>query len=65
MDTNRIAILEVAAVAQPQFVGRSRASAADYWALTKREINFLIAIATSAGFYLGCPSQPQGSHSRC
>jgi protoheme IX farnesyltransferase len=26
---------------------------ADYWALTKPEINFLIAIATSAGFYLG------------
>ncbi len=26
---------------------------ADYWALTKPEINFLIAIATSAGFCLG------------
>ncbi len=26
---------------------------ADYWALTKPDINFLIAIATSAGFYLG------------
>src|SRR5208283_172300 len=31
---------------------------ADYWALTKPEINFLIAIATFAGFYLGHPSGP-------
>ena len=29
---------------------------ADYWTLTKPEVNFLILIATSAGFYLGCPS---------
>ena len=28
---------------------------ADYWALTKPEINFLIAIATSAGFCLAHP----------
>jgi heme o synthase len=27
---------------------------ADYWALTKPEVNFLIVIATFAGFYLGC-----------
>jgi protoheme IX farnesyltransferase len=26
----------------------------DYWALTKPEVNFLIVIATFAGFYLGC-----------
>jgi protoheme IX farnesyltransferase len=31
-----------------------RAALADYWALTKPEINFLIAIATFAGFYFGC-----------
>lgn len=31
---------------------------ADYWALTKPEINFLIGIATFAGFYLGRPSAP-------
>jgi protoheme IX farnesyltransferase len=31
----------------------------DYWALTKPEINFLIAIATFAGFYLG---RPLGAH---
>lgn len=33
---------------------------ADYWALTKPEINFMIAIATAAGFYLGCPPQLHG-----
>jgi protoheme IX farnesyltransferase len=32
-------------------------AAGDYWALTKPEINFLIAIATFAGFYLACPAQ--------
>jgi len=31
----------------------------DYWALTKPEINFLILITTSAGFYLGCASADQ------
>jgi heme o synthase len=31
-----------------------RAALAGYWALTKPEINFLIGIATFAGFYLGC-----------
>lgn len=31
------------------------AALADYWALTKPEINFLIAIATSAGFCLAHP----------
>src|SRR5579862_9612311 len=28
---------------------------ADFWALTKPEVNFLILIATSTGFYLGYP----------
>src|ERR1700688_3101904 len=27
---------------------------ADYWALTKPEVNFLIVITTFAGFYLAC-----------
>jgi protoheme IX farnesyltransferase len=36
------------------------AQIADYWALTKPEINFMIAIATAAGFYLGCPAQFHG-----
>jgi len=30
----------------------------DYWALTKPEVNFLIAITTFAGFYLACAIQP-------
>jgi heme o synthase len=36
--------------------GRSvwKSSLADYWALTKPEVNFLILITTGAGFYLGC-----------
>jgi len=32
---------------------------ADYWALTKPEVNFLIAITTFAGFCLALPSQSQ------
>ena len=35
---------------------RSYAALADYWALTKPEVNFLIAVTTSAGFYLGLSS---------
>jgi protoheme IX farnesyltransferase len=30
-------------------------AAADYWALTKPDVNFLIVLATGAGFYLGRP----------
>src|ERR1700680_2365758 len=48
------------AVAQQPLVERSNTAAADYWALTKPEINFLIAIATFAGFYLGWPAQLHG-----
>src|ERR1043166_9961625 len=33
-----------------------RAVLRDYWALTKPEVNFLIAIAAAAGFYLGSRS---------
>ena len=33
-----------------------RSQAADYWALTKPEVNFLILITTFAGFWLGLPS---------
>jgi protoheme IX farnesyltransferase len=36
---------------------RSSATAADYWALTKPEINFLILMVTFAGFYLGLPAE--------
>src|SRR5438270_10204630 len=32
-----------------------RSEVADYWALTKPEVNFLITIATFTGFYMACP----------
>ncbi len=38
----------------------SSVSIADYWALTKPEINFLIAIVTFAGFCLGLPPDLRG-----
>jgi protoheme IX farnesyltransferase len=34
------------------------ATAADYWALTKPEVNFLVLIATFVGFHLGSNSAP-------
>jgi len=55
-----IAAFEVTPVAQQPCPMRSYAAVADYWALTKPEINFLIAIATFAGFYLGLPTELQG-----
>jgi protoheme IX farnesyltransferase len=54
-------ILIVITATQPRLAPlRGRASAirhamADYWALTKPEINLLIAIATCTGFYLAVP----------
>src|SRR5713101_4216288 len=33
-----------------------RSAVADYWALTKPEVSFLIAIATFTGFYLALPA---------
>ena len=53
----KIAALEVAGVAQQDFDSPSHTGAADYWALTKPDINFLITIATFAGFYLGLPAE--------
>src|SRR5207245_8174344 len=35
--------------------GAIRSAAADYWALTKPEVNLLIAIATFAGFCVAVP----------
>jgi heme o synthase len=49
-----------AADAQPAFAGCMHAVMVDYWTLTKPEVNFLIALATLTGFYLGCPTHPQG-----
>ena len=50
----------MATVAQQPCAVRSHAPVADYWELTKPEINFLIAIATFAGFYLGMPPELHG-----
>jgi heme o synthase len=52
--------LSIATVAQQPCAVRSDARASDYWALTKPEINFLIAIATFTGFYLGLAPQAHG-----
>jgi protoheme IX farnesyltransferase len=52
-----IAVLEVTPVERQHRTARSHAGVSDYWALTKPEINFLIAIATFAGFYLGLPAE--------
>ena len=37
------------------FTVATYACVADYWALTKPEVNFLIGVTTLAGFYLACP----------
>jgi len=57
-----MALHGTSAAFEPAAVERSalRQTIADYWALTKPEINFLIAIAIVAGFYLGCPAQRNG-----
>jgi len=49
-----------AADAQPTFAVRAYAMVSDYWALTKPEVNFLIAMATFTGFYMGHATEPQG-----
>jgi protoheme IX farnesyltransferase len=48
-----------AADAQPTFAIRTYAMVSDYWALTKPEVNFLTAMATFTGFYLGHAGEPQ------
>jgi protoheme IX farnesyltransferase len=52
--------MSIATAAQQPCTARSPAATADYWALTKPEINFLIAIVTFAGFYLGLPAENHG-----
>ena len=39
---------------QPRFLSTVRARAADYYTLTKPEVNLLILMTTSAGYYLAC-----------
>jgi len=51
--------LEVAANVRPHCVVQSNSALADYWALTKPEVNFLIAITVFAGFCLGSRAQSQ------
>jgi protoheme IX farnesyltransferase len=41
---------------QERHFGRSTLLA-DYWALTKPEVNFLILVTTGVGFYLGCGNE--------
>jgi len=48
-----LAVLDLAAVERRHTVRCGTFS--DYWALTKPEVNFLIAIATGAAFCLACP----------
>ena len=58
-----VIVLDAPTFDAPTIEGRrftASTALADYWALTKPEINFLIAIATFAGFYLGRPSGPHG-----
>ena len=49
-----LAALDIA-VRYPRSVVRSSVLS-DYWALTKPEINFLIAFTTAAGFWMGVPA---------
>jgi heme o synthase len=49
-------VFEIEAPARPALFATLRAAVPDFWALTKPEVNFLIVVATFAGFYLGCPS---------
>lgn len=52
--------MNIATIAPRPYPARSAAATADYWALTKPEINFLIAIVTCAGFCLGMPAERHG-----
>lgn len=49
--------LEVGSAVERRRALSSHATLADYWALTKPEVNFLILITTGAAFYLGNSSQ--------
>jgi protoheme IX farnesyltransferase len=48
--------LEIGNCKRPSLSAAVRAAVTDFWALTKPEVNFLIVIATFAGFYLALPS---------
>jgi heme o synthase len=52
--------VSIAAVARRPCPAGSATATAAYWALTKPDINFLIAIVTFAGFCLGLPAARHG-----
>jgi len=51
-----LAALDVSAAQSRRIVSSN--TLFDYWELTKPEINFLIAITTAAGFWIGSPAAP-------
>ena len=55
-----IPAFEIGASKRSSLFARLCSAVPDFWTLTKPEVNFLIVIATSAGFYLGCPSDLHG-----
>src|ERR1700729_2069522 len=57
---SKIALLNVAPIAQRTPASRLFATIFEYWALTKPEVNFLILITTFAGFYLALGTKPHG-----
>src|SRR6266700_1116627 len=50
-----LAALDVAEVQRRHGLARSSVLS-DYWSLTKPEVNFLIAVTTAAGFWMGAPA---------
>ena len=56
MTSSPTSALGIRPVPRASFLATVCASALDFWTLTKPEVNFLIVIATFAGFYLGCPT---------
>lgn len=56
MAPNLATTFEIGNTAELPLVSRLYATCSDCWSLTKPEVNFLILIATLAGFYLGRPS---------
>ena len=56
MASSSTSALGLKPVPRATFLATVCASAPDFWTLTKPEVNFLIVIATFAGFYLGYPT---------
>ncbi len=56
MASSSTSALRIKPAPRATFLATVCLSAADFWTLTKPEVNFLIVIATFAGFYLGCPT---------